>query len=146
MQTWPDALRELAADGTISRDRLLDETLAALRRDFSAHNARWYHKLYEALEPTPEEQVARLDELLALLAAGDPAVVGFALRALDKLERKRPLPADRLLEAIPPALLLPVKGHASRAVKLAARVLEARRELRADRRSGAGAGARPRVA
>ncbi len=124
VQTWPDALRELAADGTIPRARLLDETLAALRRDFSAHNARWYHKLHEALEPTPEEQLARLDELLALLAAADPAVVGFALRALDKLERARLLPAERLLEAVPPALLLPVKGHASRAVKLVARALK----------------------
>ena len=124
VQTWPDALRELAADGTIPRDRLLDETLAALRRDFSAHNSRWYHKLHETLEPTPEEQLARLDELLALLASADPAVVGFALRALGRLERARLLPADRLLEAIEPALLLPVKGHASRAVKLVARVLK----------------------
>jgi hypothetical protein len=117
-QTWHAALRELAADGTISRARLLDETLAALRRDFSPHNARWYHKLHEALEPTPEEHVARLDELLALLASSDAAVVGFSLRALDRLERKGVLPADLVLDAIPPAIALPVKGHASRGVKL----------------------------
>ena len=123
-QSWQEALCELAVEGTISRDRLLDETLAALRRDFSAHNARWYRELHEALDPTPEERLARLEELLPLLAASDPAVVGFALRSLDKLERKRLLPPDRLLEAIPPALVIPVKGHASRAIKLVGRVLK----------------------
>jgi uncharacterized protein DUF6493 len=123
-KSWTATLCELAADGTISRDRLLDESLAALRRDFSPHNARWYHKLHEALEPTPEERLARLDDLLALLASAHPAVVGFALRALEKLERARLLPPDQLLEAIPPALALPVKGHASRGVKLVGRVLK----------------------
>jgi hypothetical protein len=123
-QTWQQALCELAAEGTIPRKRLLDESLRALRRDFSAHNARWYYKLYEALEPTEEEQLERLDQLLALLAAPDPATVGFALRALGKLERTRSLPVDRVLEAVPPALLLAVKTHASRAVKLVGRLLE----------------------
>lgn len=123
-QTWQEALCELAAEGTIPRQRLLDESLAALRRDFSAHNARWFHKFYEALEPTDDEQLERLDELLALLAAPDPAVVGFALRALDKLERRKLLPGDRVLEAIAPALLISVKAHATRAIKLVRRILE----------------------
>lgn len=121
--SWSVALRELAEDGTVSRDWLLDASLGALQRDFSSYNARWYHKFHEALEPTPEEHLARLDDLLALLAAPDPAVVSFSLRALAALERKRVLPADRVLGALAPALLVPVKGHATRAVKLTGRVL-----------------------
>jgi hypothetical protein len=123
-QSWQQALCELADEGTVSRQRLLDESLAALRRDFSPHNARWFHKLYEALEPTEEEQLERLDDLLALVAASDPAVVGFALRGLAKVERKNRLPADRVLEAVPPAALLPVKAHATRAVKLVGSVMK----------------------
>jgi Family of unknown function (DUF6493) len=123
-QSWRDALCELAAEGTVPRDRLLDATLEALRRDFSPHNTRWFTKMHDALEPTPEEHAARLDDLLALLAAEDPANVGFSLRALGRLERAKRLPADRLLDAVAPALLVPVKGHATRAVKLVGRVLK----------------------
>ena len=110
VQSWQSALVELAADGAVPRDRLLDASLAALRRDFTPAAARWHYAFYEALEPTPEEHVARLDELLALLASEDPAIVGFALRVLDKLERAKRLPADKLLEAIAPAVVQPVRG------------------------------------
>jgi hypothetical protein len=123
-QSWLEALCELEADGTVPRERLLDETLGALRRDFTPHNSRFFHKLYDALEPTVDEHAARLDDLLALLASEDPAVVGFALRPLGQLERAKRLPPDRVAEAIGPALLLPVKGHAARAAKLLGRLVK----------------------
>ena len=122
--SWQDALCELAADGTVPRDRLLDQSLTALRRDFSPYHARWFRKLHEALEPTPDEHAARQDELLALLASEDPAVVAFAVRALAKLERAKRLDAGALFDAIAPALVVPVKGHATRAAKLAGRALK----------------------
>ncbi len=104
-------------------ERLLDETLRALRRDFAPHHARWHQKFFQALEPTADELEAALDDLLALLAAGNPALVAFALRALADLERGKRLPADRFLDAVGPALTGPAKGHVTRAVKLAGRVL-----------------------
>jgi hypothetical protein len=120
--SWTAALLELSREGLVPRERLLDEALGALRRDFAPYAARWYQRFYEALEPTEAEQIARIEALLALLAAGDPAVVAFALRALATIEPQ--LPPDELIEAIAPALLVPVKGHAVRAVKLLGKVVK----------------------
>ena len=120
---WRTALRALAAQGVIARERLLDEGLAALRRDFAPYHARWHLKLLAELEPTADELEARLDDLLALLAAEDPAVVAFGLKTLAELERARRLPPERLLDAIGPALVLRAKGHVTRAIKLAGRAL-----------------------
>ena len=85
----------LAADGVLARERLLDESLAALRRDFAPHHARWYQRLFAALEPTLDELEARVDDLLALLAADNAANLAVGLRALGELERAKLLPATR---------------------------------------------------
>ena len=54
--------------------------------------------------------------------------MSFAVKALEKVGKQ--LPADRFFEAVTPALLTPVKGHAVRALKLTRRVLEREPELR----------------
>ncbi|MEY2513454.1 MAG: hypothetical protein QOJ89_812 [bacterium] len=120
---WQTALVTLAADGVVSRERLLDESLGALRRDFAPHHARWYQRLFAALEPSTDELEARVDDLLALLAADNPANLALALRALAELERAKRLPAGAFLGAVGPALVAPAKVHATRAAKLAGRIL-----------------------
>lgn len=123
-QSWIDALVELSAEGRIDRQRLLDASLAALRSDFSPYNARWHQQLHNALDPTLDEHAARVADLLALLAAQDAALVGFSLRLLGKLEKARRMPEAEFLDAVAPALLHPVKAHATRAAKLVGRVLK----------------------
>jgi hypothetical protein len=120
---WQTAFVTLAADGVLPRDRLLDESLGALRRDFAPHHARWYQRLFAALQPSVDELAARVDDLLALLAAENPANLALGLKALTDLERAKRLPADAFLDAVGPALTAPAKVHATRAVKLAGRVL-----------------------
>lgn len=129
--TWTEALVALSAEGMIPRERLLDETLAALRRDFSPYCARWFHKTHEALEPTLEERAARSADYRALLAAPDPAVVGFAVRALVVLARAKRLDGDALFEHLGPAVLVPTKATAVRALKLGGRTLKAQPQLAA---------------
>lgn len=122
-QKWSHALVELAAEGVVPRDRLLDASLAALRRDFTPYVARWHRQLHEMLDPTVDEHAARESDLLALLASQDGALVGFAVRSLGALEKAGRVDAARLLEQLAPAVLAPQKTHALRAAKLAARVL-----------------------
>jgi hypothetical protein len=120
---WSVALVELAGEGVVSRARLLDESLAALRRDFTPYVARWHAAFHELLGPTVDERAERIDDLLALLGSRDPAVVGFAVRALAVLEKAERVEPRRLLAHLGPAVVVSQKSHALRAVKLAARAL-----------------------
>ena len=83
---WLYALTRLADEGRLDRQRLLDASLDALMRDFRASTVGWYAKLHEALAPTREERVARLDRYLALVTSPAPAVVKEGLAALREIE------------------------------------------------------------
>ncbi len=122
---YPPALfSELAHSGIVPRDRMLDATLGALRRDFSAKSTLFYRRLFLALEPTVDERAERLDTLLALLSNDDVADVAFALGELKPLAEGGRLPARSVLEAVEPALAVPVKKHALAAVRLVGLVLD----------------------
>ena len=62
------------------RDRVLDECLAAMRRDFRETRIFWV--LYRGLEPTTAENLRRLPQLLAVLEAPQSALISFALDTL----------------------------------------------------------------
>ena len=83
---WLYALPRLASEGRLERSRLLDASLDALLRDFRASGVGWYVKLHEALEPTPEERVERLDRYLSLVTSPTPAVAREGLAALRRIE------------------------------------------------------------
>jgi hypothetical protein len=83
---WHYALTRLADEGRLDRARLLDASLDALLRDFRASGVGWYAKLHEALEPTPEERVERLDRYLSLVTSPTPAVAREGLAALRRIE------------------------------------------------------------
>lgn len=120
---WLDALVGLAGDGTVSRPRLLDAALAALARDFSAYNARWYQELHDALAPTDDELAHRAEAYAALLASQVSTTVGLALAALERLEADEDLDPGLLLAHVAAVLEAAPKVHAERALRLVDRVL-----------------------
>ncbi|MBI3924059.1 MAG: hypothetical protein HY319_00825 [Armatimonadetes bacterium] len=127
--SWSHALVELSRDGTFSRDRLLDASLEALGRDFEQFRAGWFSRFHEALEPTAEERQARLEAYLGLLGSRIRPTVSFALKALKDAE---PLPADRLLGAVGPALTSRDKGTAVSALRLVEGAVRREPERHAD--------------
>ncbi len=131
--TWTAALIELSQRGILPRDRLLDASLAALARDFIQFRAGWFSRFHEALSPTPAERVARMDVYLRLLASSIPPTVAFAVNAVAIADEAAPLPAARLLGAIPPALAARGKAVVKSALqlldKLAKREPAARRQV-----------------
>ncbi|HZN33906.1 MAG TPA: DUF6493 family protein, partial [Pirellulaceae bacterium] len=114
---WNLVLKELSRTGEISRDRLLDESLAALNRGFAQFRVAWFSQFHELLEPTVEERLARQDAYLVLLASPIPPSVTFALDALEIIDSERPLPAAATIDALQPVLLARHKGTAKRAVQ-----------------------------
>ena len=101
---WGAALIALAADGVVSRERLLDATLESLGRDFAAFRAGWFSRLHVALDPTTEEMHARSEAYLRLLGSAVSSTVTFALRALTALQRAEKLDPEAVLQHVSPAL------------------------------------------
>lgn len=129
---WTGALVELSEDGTLSRDRLLDESLNALGRDFAQFRAGWYSRFHDALAPTLEERVARRDQYLRLLGSSIPPTVSFALKAVLQLDKANELPPDELMQCIEPVLHARAKGTVASGLKLIANAAKRNPEISRD--------------
>lgn len=119
---WRESLLELSRRGVISRARLLDASLEALSRDFIQFRAGWYSRFHETLQPTPSERAERIDRYLNLLASSIAPTVTFALDAVVVVDATTPLPAKKLLPALPPALGATGKAVVKAALSLLDRV------------------------
>ena len=108
------------------RDRILDESLGALLRDFSANNTTWYLRVHRDLDPTPEEIAARAGTYESLLAAGPSTTVGLAqdmlTRAIDRIA------PNALLDASAGVLGRSEKKLLTAQIKLLAALVKARPE------------------
>lgn len=119
-QSWTKALKQLADDGKLDRQRLLDESLKSLARDFAQYRAGWYSRFHEYMQPTAEERAQRVDAYCNLLSSNIPPTVSFALNALEQVQKSGKLPPQPILGAISPALRAQQQG----AVKQAMRIIE----------------------
>jgi hypothetical protein len=129
--TWSQALRTLMERGQLPRERLLDASLAALERDFSAFRAGWFSRFHEELAPTPDERRARLASYLRLLGSAVAPTASLALEAIRTIDRYEPLTAGQLLPFVPPLLTAKSKGTAKAAFGLLATIAERGPEARA---------------
>ena len=116
---WQAAFVELAADGTVDRERVLTSALDALGRDFSAYRAGWYARLYDALQPTLDELQRHQSQLRGLLRSEVAATVSFALSKLKTLSQSDLLDTATAVPALAPAVLAKAKGTALTALRLA---------------------------
>jgi hypothetical protein len=118
-EAWARTLLELAAEGRISRARLLDASLDALECDFHQFRAGWFSRFHEALAPTLDERASRSGRYLRLIASRIPPTVSFALKAVRILcDAARVSPVD-VLGSIPPAFYAKEKGTVTLALRLA---------------------------
>jgi hypothetical protein len=117
---WSVALKQLSINGHLDRDRLLDESLNSLARDFSQYRAGWFSRFHEFMEPTVEERSRRVETYCNLLPSNVPPTVSFALKALEQVQKAGKLEPNPFLDAIGRAMRAEQKGTA----KLAIRMLE----------------------
>ena len=116
--TWLEAFRMMAADGTIDRARVLASTLDALVRDFAPFRAGWFSRLHEALKPTRAERVEHRERYLDLLSSRVPATVSFAMKALVEVDKAGAFDALAALDQLGTALQARDKGTAKRALSI----------------------------
>lgn len=92
-------LVELADADPSTRERLLDETLAALTLEFSVYDTAWYLEMHRALGPGIDDVARRERAYLLALAAPAGNAVAFAQGQLTRLLDGGRLDVEALLDA-----------------------------------------------
>ena len=131
---WPRILFHYSHKGLIDRNRLLDETLAALWRDeFNSNSRTGLMRLYELLDPQPIELAERERAYLELLRNPAAAVVGFGLQMLKALQKSDAAALDgaAFIEAVPSVLTVSAKSHPLAALSMLKSVVKQRPDLAA---------------
>src|SRR5207247_5367729 len=123
--TWLEAFRAMAADGTIDRTRVLASTLDALVRGFAPFRAGWFSRLHEALKPTRAERVAHRERYIDLLGSRVPATVSFAMKALGEVDKTGAFDPLAALDKLGVALEARDKGTAARALSILSKAARA---------------------
>lgn len=96
---WPAALTALAAQGLLDRGALLDGCVARLLRGGGRpSDLRFCLLVVRALEPTPEEEAARVADWMALAADAPSTVAGHAQEVLGRLRARDGLTVRQLAE------------------------------------------------
>jgi len=115
---WSESLVALMQQGKLSRQRLLDSSLAALERDFNHYRARWFHDFYDRLEPTENEVRSHAERYLGLLRASAPNVAAWAFVKVEQLAQTGCYDPASLSSALEPVLQARAKGTVKQALKL----------------------------
>jgi hypothetical protein len=117
-QLWEVALVELAEEGKISRERLLDATIDGLSRDLHKLRARWFAMVHDRLKPTPAELAARATRYPDLLFSRIPSTVALALPVVRNLVKAGRLDPSSLVDRLAPILHVSTKWMVKQALAL----------------------------
>ncbi len=119
---WSEAMVELARDGTMPRQRMLDSILHALQSDFPEKQATWFRRLHDALEPSSEERAQRAQCYLRLLDSSIPPIVSFATTSVASLVADGTLEGKEVIPRLGSALSGRTKTAAMKALAVLDRV------------------------
>ncbi|WP_405935719.1 DUF6493 family protein [Streptomyces sp. NBC_00726] len=95
---WPAALTALAAEGLLDRAALLDSCTARLLRGGKPIDLRFCLLVVRGLDPTSEEEAARVADWMAMAADGPSPVAGHAQEVLARLDGQGALSVRQLAE------------------------------------------------
>ncbi len=131
-ETWAMALKRLACEKHLDRDRLLDASLSGLSTGVKANTLSGYAKFHDSLEPTAAEVCARQQTYLDLISSQTPAVVTFALRNLKLIEKEKKLDAPAFVRAVSTVLCGHQKAQPKAALMLLKKIAGRHPELGRD--------------
>lgn len=130
---WIQTFVELAHEGILDRNRLLESSLAAVERGFPDTTSRWFTQLHEALAPSLEERQGFLDRYGNLLRSPNASSANFSLEVLTRLDDAEQLSAEFAATVLPDVLLDRTRSRVKKALDLlnrsAARAPENRQQV-----------------
>ncbi|CAN5691038.1 hypothetical protein BH10CYA1_BH10CYA1_04220 [soil metagenome] len=124
VKPWSTTLVTLVLEGHLPKQRLLEASLDALNCGFNQFKSGWFSRFHEALQPSPEERAGLTERYALLLGNLTPPTVAFALKALEHIDKKQPLPEEVLLTYLTPALVSGTKGTVAAALGLLERAIK----------------------
>lgn len=126
---YPRLIYHHAHHGRLDRGRVLDETLAALWRDFNGSSRPGLMKLHELFEPDKDERSARQGVYRDLLQHSASAVVGFGLQMLKSIQKDGGLDTGEFVDAVPAVLSQKTKSHSVAALGMLKTVVKEHPDL-----------------
>ena len=105
----PERVYRYVFKGLMDRAKVIDHILQAFWRDFNALEMSGLTKLYEALEVTPDEILARQSEHCRLLACEASPVVTLALKCLKSVKAHAGLDIDATIQALSAVMVMSTK-------------------------------------
>ncbi|MEM9348166.1 MAG: DUF6493 family protein [Planctomycetota bacterium] len=130
-ESWPETIINLMNSGDLSRDRLLDQTLASALLGFKTSAQSGFTRLHAMLEPTGEEMAVRQQAYLDLLSCQTGAVVTFAVKMIKQVDKNKRLDAAAFLASASRVFSLPSKGQPKSILALTKTLLKKKPEHRA---------------
>ena len=119
---WVPALLVLSAEGTVSRDRLIDSALRALQIEIDRADPRSYLQLLKQLGPTHAEKAGRAETYSSLQRSTKPAVVKYGLSVVKELLASDSVRPDIVLEHADGPFFLGSKSLANPQIALLKRI------------------------
>ncbi|OQP62636.1 hypothetical protein A3860_26865 [Niastella vici] len=107
---WQSVFLQLAAEGTIDRQRLLKESLLASNKNFNKVLSGWFIQLFTDCKPTTVELIALQKELISVLNAPHSKSVNAALNAIKNIQPEAAFNSQPLLDAAPALLASDTKA------------------------------------
>ncbi|MGW1228928.1 DUF7824 domain-containing protein [Streptomyces sp. NPDC002530] len=106
---WPASLAVLTKDGLLDRGPLLDRCVTRLLRGGKPADQRFCLRLLQGLEPTAEEERARISDWIAMASDGTSAVASHAQSVLTRLDAMGAVSVRQWAEVSGPVLFRPEK-------------------------------------
>lgn len=117
-ESWESVLVSFANQGLLDRDRLLNESLRALSRDFNQFRSGWFSRFHEAMQPTANEKTARLPLYLGLLSSSVPPTVSFSMGMILDIDKVAPIAFSKMSAHLSSALTSRSKQTVLSTIKL----------------------------
>jgi hypothetical protein len=122
--SWGAAFVELAREGVIDRQRLLQSVVGTLRAGIQLKGTAFHVRLHENLKPSLEEAEELSIAYLDLLNHPVDAVAKFGLRQLSKLAKAERVNPQLIIDRIPSSLTRATKGPAVTSLRLLRNVVK----------------------
>jgi len=128
-ESWSAALRTLAAEGHLDRDRLLDSSLSGLTMGFNNRAITDYISFHNYLKPTIDEIIARQRTYIDLRANQASHVVTFALQMLKAIDKAGAMDDSAFLDGASYLLVMRTKTQPKTGLSMLKRILKRNPDL-----------------
>jgi hypothetical protein len=129
---WKDAFVTLVADGTLSKNELVELCLSALERPYTEFQGKWFVQILERLpfDDTDLKIFAKRFLLLIRHRNPSPSALGFSF--LERFFKENKISDTEVLELLPSVVRDPSKGRVKKAITILDKIAKRNKTLHSE--------------